>query len=253
MTDPSAAQGSIPYASGGNPNDLHCNPLQQFTSLPASGGLLLSFSTTYQSQTTNNNVTIRMALYTVSTAGVYTLVAGTQTGSDMVARYNASVAGVQQTISTSGPLYYPSGSYLQVLPTLNYSLCFSSSALNQSVTSFLQYYWQSQPGSLLLQPYYLTQPLPNPLSAGTGAITTSTNSWQMWMTVQAAAVSSSSATFQTSSPVSSTGTAVPIVTGQQSPSSERLAAAAIALHPRCTDRRVLTVLGANCAVLCCAV
>ena len=195
QTDPTAAQGAIPYASGGNPNDLHCNPVQQFTSLPASGGLLLSFSTTYQGQTTNNNVTIRMALYSVSTAGVYTLVAGTQPGSDMVAVYSAAAQNVQNTISTSAPLYYPSGSSLQVLPTLNYSLCFSSSALNQSVTSFLQYYWQNQAGSLLLQPYYLTSPLPNPLSAGTGAITTSSNSWQMWMTVQAAAVSSSSAPF----------------------------------------------------------
>ena len=222
FTDPTDTNGG-PYASGGNPNDLHCNPVQTFPQLPPAGGLLQGFGTTYQAQTTNNNVTIRLALYSVSTAGVYTLVAGTAPGSDMVAPYSAAVAGVQQTISTSGPLSYPSASTtsVQILPSLSYSLCFSSSALNQSVTSFLQYYWQNQAGSLLLQPYYLSSPLPSPLTSGTGVITTSSNSWQIWMNVLAPGAYSSSSSAPSALSTSSTPTSAsaPTATQMQSQSS----------------------------------
>ena len=64
------------------PGVFHCNPAQQYNDLPSDGGVLTSFSATCSPSQTTVDSYIRMALYNVS-GGTYTLLASTQTGSDL--------------------------------------------------------------------------------------------------------------------------------------------------------------------------
>ena len=167
--------------------DLHCNPVEQFTTIPSSGGTLTAFQTYVDFSQTTVSGFVRFALYAVSTAGTYTLVAGTDSSSD-IAVAPSNVAG-PTLVSTTAPLYYPSGSSYTVLPNTNYSLCFINNGGAQYVPgtttngSIFMYHWTeggSSPNVVVI-PYYLEQALPNPLVA-TG---TSGSTWQVWMTVSA--------------------------------------------------------------------
>ena len=97
QTDTTATS-SISYA-GEASNDLHCNPIQQYNQLPASGGLLQRFATYYRPAGTTVNGVCRMALYRI-TSGVWNLVAGTNAASDL-----AMIPGV----STSPTLVVSAG------------------------------------------------------------------------------------------------------------------------------------------------
>ena len=115
-------------------NDLHCNPPQQYSTLPAAGAIFESFSTFYDASSVSGPSTpvARMALYQVVSATTWTLLVGTQSGSDLVLAPGSADGG---TLATSaGPFYYPSGATLPlvILPSLSYALCFSNSASNIS-------------------------------------------------------------------------------------------------------------------------
>ena len=166
--------------------DLHCNPVQQYSSLPTAGAPFQSFSTYYDANTVSaGGIFVRMALYQVSGSS-WTLVVGTQAGSDLPLLNGSHVGG--GTLATSaglGALYYPSGTSATILPGNSYSLCFTNNAVNNSQTAEM-FLWPA--GTTLvnyaLSGYLLSQPLPNPYPAAQAA-GSATSTWLIWFTVAA--------------------------------------------------------------------
>ena len=167
-------------------NDLHCDPIQQYSSLPAAGALFQSFSTYYDANTvTGKGAVVRMALYSI-TGSTWNLVVGTQTGSDLPLVPGTVSGGTLATSAGLGPLYYPNGATsATIYPGTSYSVCFTNTAegMGQGAAMFL---WPA--GATVVNyaysPYSITQPLPNPYPAAASA-GTATDTWQIWFTVAA--------------------------------------------------------------------
>jgi hypothetical protein len=171
-------------------NDLHCNPPQQFTTLPAAGAIFESFSTFYDASSVSAPSTpvVRMALYQVSSSGTWSLLVGTQNGSDLLLTPGSIDGGTLAT--SSGPFYYAPNVALPVMifPNSSYALCFSNNAGNLSSSGTANMFLWPQGGNLqnyALQPYYLTQQLPLTYPASAALQTGVTDTWQIWMTVAA--------------------------------------------------------------------
>ena len=176
--------------------DLHCNPPQQFTTLPASGAQLLNFVTNYDPTLTTVSGICRMALYQVISSSSYTLLAGTSAalGSDLPLGPGTTPGPV--TVSNPGSLYFPNGP-VTLLPTLTYSLCFINNGANLYVNgttvngtngvngTIAQYHWSDSLQSNNLMPYDIASPLPNPLTFTVQSPTT----WQIWLTAANASTS----------------------------------------------------------------
>ena len=193
-------------------NDLHCNPVQTFDSLPADGLQLLSFQMSYWPLTVRSSgpaVVIRVGLYQVSDSGVWQLVASTDPGSDLPL-HHASVDYSVPASSGPGPLLFPSGgSSYSLLPGVNYSLCFSNDALNVSgnVPSAYMNLWENEPLDVVqaysFQPYYIADPLPLQFPAEEAVAPASNNNvWQLWLTA--------------GTPLASTGGAAPSASSSSS-------------------------------------
>ena len=186
QTDPQAT-GAIGSA-GQSANDLHCNPIQSFTTaqMPATGAPLQSFGTYYIPNTVAGTTTpyCRVALYQVSSSNVYTLVAGTQAGNDIPLTYGNSGAQTAATSGGASTLLYPQGgSSFTVMPNVNYSLCFTNTAGNFSGGASM-FLWPQATAllSYVYIPYYPPNPLPNPFPITLA--TSSVDTWQVWMNVQ---------------------------------------------------------------------
>jgi hypothetical protein len=128
-----------------------------------------------------------MAVYQISN-GVWTLLAGTNSGSDLPMAPGSTAGPV--LVSNPGSIYYPNGATSVTLyPTNSYLICLSNNGgnltdCNGNVGTIAQYRW-TESASLwnsVLQPYYITDPLPNPFVNST----TSGTTWQAWITVQGA-------------------------------------------------------------------
>ena len=165
-------------------NDLHCNPIQQYNTLPSSGATFQSFATYYDANSVSAaGIVVRMALYQIS-GSTWTLVVGTQTASDLPLVAGKVGGG---TLATSGSaLYYSSGTSATIMPNTQYSLCFTNSATaaNQTAAMFL---WPA--GTTLTNyaysPYTLSQPLPNPYPS-TQSAGSATDTWLIWFNVAVA-------------------------------------------------------------------
>ena len=189
-----------PLSEGGEAIfDLHCNPVQQFSDLPATGAELQNFVTNYDPRATTVRGVCRMALYQVSAAGNYSLVAATSTagGSDIPLGPGKQNGPVQ--VSNPGRLYYPNGAASATLyPDQQYSICFINNGANSFVNgtvvngtgtngTIAQYHWQDSAANKVLIPYDINSPLPDPLTFSGTSLTT----WQMWITVVVDATTSS--------------------------------------------------------------
>ena len=186
QTDPQAT-GAI-LADGQVADDLHCNPLQTFTTtqMPSTGAALLSFGTYYVPNSVSGATSpvCRVALYSVSASNVWTLVSGTQSGSDIPLTYGNAATKTAATSGAASTLLYPGGgSSYTVMPNINYSLCFSNTAGNYSGGASMYLWPQATVStSFVYVPYYPTDPLPNPFPFALATV--STNTWQVWMNVQ---------------------------------------------------------------------
>lgn len=128
-------------SAGEATNDLHCNPIQQYNTLPAYGALLQRFATYYNPSGTTVSGVCRMALYQVTSAGVWILVAGTIAASDLPMVPGASSSPT--LVVSSGPLYYPNqATSATILPNTQYSICFSNNGGNLTADGMIsQYLW----------------------------------------------------------------------------------------------------------------
>ena len=226
--------------------DLHCNPVQQFLSLPAAGATLHSFVTTYDPSSTTVTGTCRMALYGVLPSSSYQLLAATSAalGSD-IQMAPSSVAGPVDAQS-GGSLYYPSGGPVVLLPSLSYSLCFTTNGgllyvngttvngTNGVNGTVAQYRWADSQVNHALVPYDLSQPLPNPLTFTSAQVSSGT--WQMWMV---AAIGNF--TFTSSSSSSATPTSARAVSS--SLTSPRSASSSVTSAPTVTSAPAAAVGG----------
>ena len=175
--DPNSA--SVATAINEAANDLHCNPIQQFNTIPSSGATFSTFNTYWNPAGSSVSGVCRMSLYTISPAGVWSLVVGTNSQSD-IPLVPSSAAG-PVAVSSSGPFTYGSGSSATLYPNTNYSVCFTNNGGN--LTGNLQMYeWSDGQTNYVITPYYISQPLPNPFVA-TG---TSGSTWQLWITATGA-------------------------------------------------------------------
>ena len=175
-----------------NPHSLWCQPPQQYYNLPATGATFSAFQTYVDLSQTNVCGSIRFGLYEV-TGSLYTLVVGTNRSSDI--QVCPSFATGPSLVTTTAPLYYPSGSSsLTMSPTSTYSLCVSNEGDELTVPgtqrsgTIYMYYWQDAYTSLstVNLNYYFDQPLPllNPM------VNQPTDwAFQVWMTVTAPVIS----------------------------------------------------------------
>ena len=167
-------------------NDLHCNPLQQYNSLPASGAAFQSFATFYDANSVSGSLpaVVRMALYSVS-GSTWNLVVGTQAGSDLPLVPGTAGGGTLATSAGLGALYYPnSGTSALIYPNTYYSICFTNTAEANNGTAEM-FLWPA--GTTLtnyaFQPYTLSMPLPNPYPVAAATASSVTDTWQVWFTV----------------------------------------------------------------------
>ena len=212
-------------------NDLHCNPPQMFSQLPASGGVLQNFVTNYDTTETTVNGTCRMALYQVDpNTGTYTLLAGTSSalGSDLPMLSNPAATQPTVTVSNGGALLYPGGgSSLTLYASNSYSICFTTNSTSTYVPSsnntvpgtIAIYRWTDSLMNEALVPYYITSPLPTTISTFSGS---NKMTYQMWIDVLAngtapsstagaaptAAAGASSSAYSSSAPVYPVGTSL---------------------------------------------
>ena len=182
-TDP--AIGGVNDVSGEMANDFHCNPVQQFNSLPAGGVPLRNFQTFYYPSTVSfpgPTPTARVALYAISPAGVWNLVASTTRGvSDLQLPYVPHVFGLL-VATNPAPLSFAGGaSSYTLLPGVNYSLCAMFTAANLSANLNIDSWYGGEGASIgyALRPYYIEQPAPNPYPIANA--TTGTAVFQLWM------------------------------------------------------------------------
>ncbi|MCJ1296861.1 hypothetical protein MMC34_008429 [Xylographa carneopallida] len=182
---------SAALVSGDAAFQLHCNPPLSFTNLPDAGAPLTAFQTYVDLSLTTVTAVIRFALYSVDDSSTYTLVAGTDTSSDVQVS-PAAVSG-QTVLSTTSPLFYPSGASYTVLPYQSYALCLASnggaqyipgSTTNGTVAIYGWTEGYSGTSNIVFAPYSISQPLPSPLQS-TG---TSSNTYAVWMAVTAPVV-----------------------------------------------------------------
>ena len=168
-------------------NDLHCNPIQQYNTLPAAGAYFESFSTFYDASSVSGPTpSVRMALYQITPAGVWNLLVATQTGSDLM--LPASSAGGGTLATSMGPFYYgPSASQPVVIyPMANYSICFSNNAIGLGGTAHM-FLWP-QGGGLVnyaLTNYNLSAAQVPVVFDAVSTAGASTTTWQVWFTVAA--------------------------------------------------------------------
>jgi hypothetical protein len=128
VTDPTQNAAS-PYVDGMTAYDLHCNKPLTFSNMPAAGAAFDSFQLYYDSTSVGTGgPVVRMALYQV-VGGVFSLVLGTQNGSDLVFPSGTSTQAVS---SSSGPFQYGSDFSFPVvlMPTTSYAICLTNDALD---------------------------------------------------------------------------------------------------------------------------
>ena len=178
------------YANLQSANDLHCDPIQTFNGLPASGAQLSSFGVTYYPAASTPFTagpavgaypTARVGVYQVSSTGNFTLLAATFGASDIPLSYAAVYSSALAT--SSGALYYPGGaSSATIYPNTNYSLCFSNDGLDYAGGGAQMYYWPQDSGAVNYAwlSYDFSQPFPTVYPAATAA-GVSTTTWQVWM------------------------------------------------------------------------
>ena len=159
------------YDSLQTAGDIHCNPIQQYNQIPATGAPLLSFGTTYLgSLSTPFTAGPYAGQYPRARLGVYqivngnwTLLAATNGSSDIPLPYVATSYAPVEIVSSTGQLYIPSGaSTVTLYPNTNYSICFSNDALDWAGGDAYMYYWPQDAGQInyALLNYDFTQPFP---------------------------------------------------------------------------------------------
>ena len=170
-------------------NDLHCDPPQVYSSLPAAGAYFESFNTYYDASSVGTvngvNPVVRMALYQIVN-GVWTLVLGTQSGSDLQLVPGSASGGT--LASSNGPFYYGASNPPPVLiyPTVQYALCFTNNAITIGTTAHM-FLWP-QGGGLVnyaFEPYLMSTPLPAVYNVSAAVTTGAVDTWQVWMVVAA--------------------------------------------------------------------
>ena len=173
-------------------NELHCNPIQQFNTLPTTGAQMSSIGITYapfySSPFTDGPYigqypSERVGVYQVSAAGVWALVAATFGSSDIP--LSVGTVTTPTLTNSSGPFMTPSGmsSSITIYPNTNYSLCISNNAADYLGGQAYMFEWPEVPNlvNYAWSSYDFTDPFPN-IFPGTAVVEGySTPTWQIWM------------------------------------------------------------------------